>query len=39
MIGLGFGQGYVVQGGDLGSFIARAMAVKHDECKGSKFDV
>lgn len=32
--GLGFGTGYVVQGGDLGSMVARVMAVKYDACKG-----
>jgi microsomal epoxide hydrolase len=31
---LGFGQGYVVQGGDVGSKVARVMAVEHESCKG-----
>lgn len=31
---LGFGNGYVVQGGDIGSKIARAMAVEYESCKG-----
>ncbi|KFX96373.1 hypothetical protein V490_03377 [Pseudogymnoascus sp. VKM F-3557] len=30
---LGFGNGYVVQGGDIGSKIARAMAVEYESCK------
>lgn len=34
MISLGFGSGYVAQGGDLGSFVARQLAVEYDECKG-----
>ncbi|KAJ5882989.1 uncharacterized protein N7473_009875 [Penicillium subrubescens] len=33
MIALGFKKGYVAQGGDLGSMIARLMAVNHKECK------
>lgn len=33
MISLGFGGGYVAQGGDVGYFLARIMAGKHDECK------
>lgn len=37
MKGLGFGNGYLVQGGDLGSFIARALATRHEECKGCHF--
>lgn len=35
MVGLGFANGYVVQGGDIGSFVARMMAVKYPSCKGS----
>lgn len=31
--GLGF-ERYVAQGGDLGSFISRILALKYDECKG-----
>ena len=34
MVGLGFGEGYTVHGGDLGSMIARIMAVEYEECKG-----
>ncbi|CAF4080947.1 unnamed protein product [Adineta steineri] len=34
VIGLGFEQGYVVQGGDIGSTIARVMAAEHASCKG-----
>ncbi|KAF6835745.1 epoxide hydrolase [Colletotrichum musicola] len=33
MLGLGFGGGYAVQGGDVGSFLARVMSVTYDECK------
>lgn len=32
--GLGFGKGYIVQGGDIGSKVARVMAVEHNSCKG-----
>ena len=34
---IGFGEGYVAQGGDVGSRVARVMAVKHDACKGKHF--
>jgi microsomal epoxide hydrolase len=35
MIGLGFGKsGYLVQGGDLGSFMCRVLALSYEECKG-----
>lgn len=34
MRSIGFGNGYVAQGGDVGSRVARLMAVNHDECKG-----
>jgi len=35
MVSLGFGiQGYVVQGGDVGSKVARVIAATHDNCKG-----
>jgi hypothetical protein len=34
MVGLGFGDGYVVQGGDIGSKIGRIMAAEHASCKG-----
>lgn len=33
MLDLGFGDGYITQGGDLGSMIGRAMAANHEECK------
>lgn len=33
MIELGFGSGYVAQGGDLGSILSRRLSVAHDECK------
>jgi microsomal epoxide hydrolase len=36
MVGLGFGAGYVCQGGDVGSITARFMAAFHEECKGTK---
>lgn len=35
MVDLGFGAGYVAQGGDIGSRIARILAVEHDACKGN----
>jgi microsomal epoxide hydrolase len=34
VVGLGFGQGYVVQGGDIGSKVARIMVTEYDSCKG-----
>lgn len=34
MLILGYGSGYIVQGGDVGSKVARVMAAKHEECKG-----
>lgn len=34
LVGLGFGSGYLAQGGDLGSFISRLLAMKYDACKG-----
>jgi microsomal epoxide hydrolase len=33
MIDLGFGDGYVAQGGDLGCWIARLLSANHKECK------
>lgn len=33
MMDLGFSEGYVAQGGDLGSMLARIMSTKHKECK------
>lgn len=34
MLGLGFGSGYLAQGGDLGSFVSRFLAMTSDACKG-----
>ncbi|CAJ2501522.1 Uu.00g043750.m01.CDS01 [Anthostomella pinea] len=34
MAGLGFESGYLAQGGDLGSFVSRYLALNHDACKG-----
>ncbi|KIX08631.1 uncharacterized protein Z518_03288 [Rhinocladiella mackenziei CBS 650.93] len=34
MAGLGFGSGYAVQGGDIGSYTTRIMASLYDSCKG-----
>lgn len=33
MLGLGFNKGYVAQGGDIGSFVARILAARYDACK------
>ncbi|KAL9112014.1 MAG: hypothetical protein Q9227_003634 [Pyrenula ochraceoflavens] len=33
-LSLGFSNGYVVQGGDVGSRVARIIAVEHDACRG-----
>lgn len=33
MMDLGFSKGYVAQGGDLGSMLARIMSAKYNECK------
>ncbi|KAJ4388752.1 hypothetical protein N0V93_006212 [Gnomoniopsis smithogilvyi] len=33
MIDLGFGAGYIAQGGDVGYYLSRQMSVLHDECK------
>ena len=33
MIGLGFGDGYIAQGGDIGSFISRILGVTSSACK------
>lgn len=30
---LGFGKGYIAQGGDVGSRVARVMSVEHEACK------
>ena len=34
MVGLGFGSGYIAQGGDIGSFTAKVIVGTYDECKG-----
>ena len=34
MVGLGFESGYAAQGGDIGSRIARELAVDYESCKG-----
>lgn len=39
MLDLGFGSGYVAQGGDIGSRIGRFFAVNHDACKGKSFQL
>lgn len=33
MVGLGFGDGYISQGGDIGSFLTRVLVVTSDSCK------
>jgi microsomal epoxide hydrolase len=33
MVGLGYGDGYVTQGGDIGSFISRILGTISDSCK------
>ena len=33
MKGLGFGEGYVAQGGDVGSPLAAALGGRYEECK------
>ena len=33
MLDLGFGSGYVVQGGDIGSKVGRVLAAEHDACR------
>jgi microsomal epoxide hydrolase len=39
MLGLGFRSGYIVQGGDVGSKVARVVAAKHDECRGKNISI
>jgi microsomal epoxide hydrolase len=39
MLGLGYGSGYVVQGGDVASKVDRVIAAKHDECRGKNISV
>jgi hypothetical protein len=34
MTQLGFGGGYVAQGGDIGSRVARILAAEYESCKG-----
>ena len=34
MLGLGFESGYLAQGGDLGSFVSRLLALSYEACKG-----
>ncbi|KAK0845481.1 hypothetical protein LTS02_015287 [Friedmanniomyces endolithicus] len=34
MVGIGFESGYLAQGGDIGSSIARHLAVNYDACRG-----
>lgn len=34
MVQLGFGSGYIAQGGDIGSRVSRVLAATYDECKG-----
>ncbi|KAJ9615925.1 hypothetical protein H2200_002002 [Cladophialophora chaetospira] len=38
MIGLGFGDGYIAQGGDIGSFTSKVLAGTFDECKGVHYN-
>lgn len=33
MVGLGFGDGYIAQGGDVGSFICRVLGATSESCK------
>jgi microsomal epoxide hydrolase len=35
MVDLGFGSGYIAQGGDIGSKVSRVIAAEHEECKGT----
>jgi pimeloyl-ACP methyl ester carboxylesterase len=34
MMGLGFGSGYLAQGGDIGSFVSQFLSARYEECKG-----
>jgi microsomal epoxide hydrolase len=34
MLDLGFGDGYIAQGGDIGSRVAKTLAWNYDACKG-----
>ena len=35
MVGLGYGDGYIAHGGDIGSFIARVLAAHYPACKAA----
>ncbi|SCO91538.1 related to epoxide hydrolase [Fusarium oxysporum] len=35
MVQLGFGSGYIAQGGDIGSRVSRVLAATYDECKAA----
>jgi len=37
LVDLGFGGGYIAQGGDIGSRVAKALAAEYDACKGKSF--
>jgi microsomal epoxide hydrolase len=39
MHGLGFGDGYVAQGGDIGSFVTRVLAVTSPACKAAHINL
>ena len=39
MHGLGFGDGYVAQGGDIGSFVTRVFAVTSPACKAAHINL
>ncbi|KII87369.1 hypothetical protein PLICRDRAFT_252879 [Plicaturopsis crispa FD-325 SS-3] len=39
MVGLGFGSGYIAQGGDIGSKIGRALGAKYPSCKALHLNV
>ncbi|KAK3111759.1 hypothetical protein LTR53_012663 [Teratosphaeriaceae sp. CCFEE 6253] len=39
MLGLGFGDGYVAQGGDIGSFVTRVLAVTSSACKAAHINL
>lgn len=34
LVGLGFEGGYVAQGGDIGSYVARLLLAEYESCKG-----
>ena len=38
MVSLGFGDGYVAQGGDIGSKVSRILGAKYPGCKGTLDD-